>query len=57
MPTKVIASNGDTLCTLAMTAGFLNCQPLRDEAANSALLNRQLKDGDVVTIPHTDSGQ
>ena len=57
MPTKVIASNGDTLCTLAMTAGFLNCQPLRDEAANSALLNRQLKDGDVVTIPDIDSGQ
>lgn len=51
MPTKVTASNGDTLCNLAIAAGFLNCQPLRDEPANSDFLNRELQDGDIVTIP------
>jgi len=40
-----------------MTAGFLNCQPLRAVAANSAFLNRPLKAGDVVTIPDTDPGE
>ncbi len=54
MPTKVIAASGDTLCTLAMAAGFLNCQPLRDYGANSALLARPLKPGDVVVIPDPD---
>ncbi|HTT60517.1 MAG TPA: hypothetical protein VMG35_01700 [Bryobacteraceae bacterium] len=57
MPTIVTASTGDTLCNLAMDAGFINCQPLRDEAANSAFLNRPLKDGDRVTIPDTDPGE
>jgi hypothetical protein len=54
LPTIVTASNGDTLCTLAMAAGFLNCQPLRDDAANSAFLTRPLAAGDQVTIPDTD---
>jgi hypothetical protein len=34
-----------------MTNGFLDCQPLRDEAANASLLGRDLVPGDVVTIP------
>jgi hypothetical protein len=34
-----------------MQNGFLNCQPLRDEPANAALLNRPLKQGDIVTVP------
>jgi hypothetical protein len=40
-----------------MAAGFLNCQPLRAEAGNSAFLNRPLQAGDVVTIPDTDPGE
>jgi hypothetical protein len=47
----VQAHNGDTLCNLAINEGFFNCQALRDEGANSALLNRPLRDGDSVTIP------
>ncbi len=51
MATVVTARDGDTLCGLAIDAGFVDCGPLRAEAANSALLNRQLKTGDQVTIP------
>lgn len=51
MPTTVTASDQDTLCTLAIANGFLNCQPLRNDPANSAFLNRPLQSGDVVTIP------
>jgi hypothetical protein len=51
VPTTVTARAADTLCNLAIAAGFLNCQALRDEPANSALLTRPLQDGDVVTIP------
>jgi hypothetical protein len=51
LPTKATAKTGDTLCTLAMAAGFLNCQPLRNQAGNSAFLSRPLKAGDVVVIP------
>src|SRR6185295_6947106 len=60
MPITVIATSTDTLCNLAVDAGFLNCQPLRDEPANSGLVTRPLQEGDVVTIPdirsRTDSG-
>ena len=51
MPTKVTAKTGDTLCTLAMAAGFLNCQPLRNQADNAAFLDRALQAGDIVVIP------
>lgn len=34
-----------------MAAGFLNCQPLRNQAGNDAFLERPLKAGDVVVIP------
>jgi hypothetical protein len=51
MPQVVVASNGDCLCGLAIRHGFLNCDPLRDEAANASLLDRPLRAGDRVTIP------
>jgi len=51
MPTTVIAAAGDTLCGLAIQGGFLNCDPLRALGDNSALLNRPLQAGDIVTIP------
>jgi hypothetical protein len=51
MPSVVIARSGDTLCGLAIDAGFVDCAPLRAEAANSALLAGPLKTGDLVTIP------
>jgi hypothetical protein len=52
--TIVPANDGDTLCSLAIDAGFVNCQPLRDEPQNQGkdFLNRStLKSGDVVVIP------
>jgi hypothetical protein len=51
MSTQVTARDGDALCGIAIAAGFLNCNPLRAEPANSALLNRPLKAGDIVTVP------
>lgn len=55
MPKVVEAQSGDTLCTLAITNGFLNCDPLRSEGANAALVKelekRPLQKGDKVTIP------
>ncbi len=50
----VTAQTGDTLCTLAIQAGFLDCAPLRELPANAAFLNRDLKDGDLVTVPEVD---
>jgi hypothetical protein len=51
MPKTVTAAAGDTLCTLATKAGFLNCDALRAEGANASFLNTALKAGDIVTIP------
>jgi len=51
MPQVVVAQDGDTLCGLAIRHGFLNCDPLRAEGANSALTSRALVAGDRVTIP------
>ena len=51
MPTKVTAKNGECLCGIAVDAGFLNCEPLRALPENSALLSRDLRDGDEVTVP------
>ena len=56
MPTQVIATDGDCLCTIAIASGFIDCQPLRGDGANGSLLNRPLVDGDVVTIPDIDLG-
>ena len=51
MSRQVRAKDGDSLCGIAIAGGFLNCQPLRDEGANSAFLTRPLKAGDIVTVP------
>lgn len=51
MPKTIVARDGDTLCTLAMREGFLNCDQVRADPANAALLNRRLRAGDRVTIP------
>jgi hypothetical protein len=51
MPKVVTARDGDTLCGLAIDAGFIDCTRLRAEAANSALLSGSLKNGDLVTVP------
>ncbi|MGH9665460.1 MAG: hypothetical protein ACRD9L_13635, partial [Bryobacteraceae bacterium] len=52
----ITAQDGDTLCTLAISAGFKDCTPLRAEAGNAGLLNRPLVPGDQVTIPGRDPG-
>ena len=51
MPKIVTARSGDTLCGIAIDAGFLDCGPLRAEATNSGLLSVPLKNGDQVTVP------
>ena len=51
MPTKVKAASGDSLCSLAIAAGFLDCQPLRAVAENQPFLKQPLKAGDEITIP------
>jgi hypothetical protein len=54
MSRAVTARDGDALCGIAIDAGFINCAPLRADPANSALLNRPLKAGDIVTVPDLD---
>ena len=54
MPTIVQANDGDTLCGLAIDAGFVNCQPLRDEPQNQGkdfLKRATLITGDEVVVP------
>lgn len=57
MPNVVVASDGDCLCGLAIRHGFLDCTPLRAEAANRGLLERALVAGDQVTIPDVRPGE
>ncbi len=45
------AGPGDTFCHIAAEAGFVNCAPVRDHAANVAIGNRQLRAGDDVYVP------
>ena len=47
----VTAIDGDTLCTIAISAGFPDCTPLRALAENAAFLLGFLKPGDKVTLP------
>lgn len=51
MPKKVTAKDGDTLCGLAIDAGFVDCTQVRKHADNKGFCSRPLKAGDVVTIP------
>jgi hypothetical protein len=57
MPTTVIAKAGQTLCELAIAAGFIDCDPIRNFGSNAGkkFLNTAfLEDGDVVVIPDVD---
>lgn len=56
MPIRVTAQARDTLCSLAIQAGFVNCTPLREHLDNRELLNRPLRLGDRVTIPDRERG-
>jgi hypothetical protein len=51
MPQNIEASDGDTLCGLAIRSGFLNCTPIRAANAGKDFLTRPLRQGDSVTIP------
>jgi hypothetical protein len=51
MPNLVTAKDGDTLCTIAIAHGFLDCGPLRKEKNNEMYLNRPLRAGECVTVP------
>ena len=51
MPQIVAAQAQDSLCSIAIAAGFVNCTPLRALPENSAFLNRPLQAGDNVTVP------
>lgn len=49
MPKNVKAKKGDTLCGIAMAAGFLNCDAIRD--ANPQCKTQALAVDDVVIVP------
>lgn len=51
MPRKIKARDGDTLCGIALRAGFPECGPLRKLKENDAFKKRPLAKGDVVTVP------
>jgi hypothetical protein len=53
MPTIVEAKAGDTLCGLAIAAGFIDCAQIRSHPDNAGqeFLTRDLKPGDFITIP------
>src|SRR5687768_8722157 len=53
MPTTVVAKAGQSLCDLAVAAGFLDCQPIRDEGGNAGkpFLTKPLQAGEKVVIP------
>jgi hypothetical protein len=51
VPKVVTASDGDTLCGIAIDNGFINCQPVRDANPGADFLTRPLQDGDAVTVP------
>ncbi len=54
MPSIVTAKPGDTLCNLAIAAGFKDCQPIRDEPGNAGkpFLDRHfLLAGESVVVP------
>ena len=51
MPKVVVASDGDTLCGIAIDNGFHDCQPVRNANPGADFLTRPLRDGDAVTVP------
>jgi len=54
-PLKVKAESGDSLCMLAIEAGFEHCQRLRDaNAGKDFVTSRHLEPGDIVIVPDRD---
>ncbi len=51
MPKTVVASEGNTLCQLAIAEGHLNCKKTREEAANRKYVGKPLRGGEEITIP------
>ncbi len=51
MPKVVVASDGDTLCGIAIANGFHDCQPVRNANSGADFLTRPLRAGDQVTVP------
>src|SRR5438045_851073 len=57
MPSTITAAAGDSLCGLAIDAGFENCQPVRDaNAGKDFITTRPLQAGDQVIIPDLTPG-
>src|SRR6266568_417299 len=58
MPTTVTAADGDSLCGLAIDAGFENCKPVRDANGGKDFVDkRPLQAGDKVVIPDIKPGE
>ncbi|PYY23490.1 MAG: hypothetical protein DMG62_07420 [Acidobacteria bacterium] len=54
-PLKLKAESGDSLCLLAIEAGFEHCQRLRDaNAGKDFVTSRHLEPGDIVVVPERD---
>lgn len=54
-PARVKAESGDSLCLLAIEAGFKDCQPLRDANSDQDFVTtRHVQPGDIVIIPDRD---
>ena len=54
-PLKVRAEPGDSLCLLAIEAGFEHCQRVRDaNGGQDFVTKRHLEAGDIVVIPERD---
>jgi hypothetical protein len=49
MPTQHTAAQDESFCSVAVRHGFKNCQKVRD--ANPSIKDRQLRPGDVITVP------
>ena len=59
MPQQVTANDGDTLCSIAIANGFLDCGPIRNLSDNAGkpFLNAPLQAGDIVAVPDLDTSK
>ena len=51
MTERVNVQAGETWCSIAVAAGFVDCRRLRAFPANAGFANRQLVPGDIVIVP------
>ncbi len=51
MPKTVVATEGSTLCQLAIAEGHLNCKKTREVDANKKYIGKPLKGGEEIVIP------